>query len=69
MTNFTQAARRGETVRLSDGSTVTLHFNPAGVDGWQDAVIYAYDHYDDMLFWNTDGTALGHTENILEILN
>ena len=68
MTNFTQAAQNGATVRLSDGSAVILRFNPAGVDGWQDAVIYAYDHYDDMLFWNIDGIAIGHTENILEIL-
>lgn len=68
MTDFTQAAQNEATALLSDGSTVTLYFNPGGVDGWLDAVIYAYDDYDDMLIWDTNGIAIGHTENILEIL-
>lgn len=68
MTDFTQAARNEAFARLSDGSVVTLYFNPGGFDGWLDAVIYAYDEYDDMLVLDINGIGIGHTANILEIL-
>jgi hypothetical protein len=69
MTEYTQAAQNGENVRLADGSVVMLHFNPAGENGWQIDVLYAYDHNDDMIFWNTDGTAFFRDEaDISEIV-
>lgn len=43
MTEYTQAAQNGENVRMTDGSVVMLHFNPAGQNGWQLDVLYAYD--------------------------
>lgn len=65
MTDYIRAAQSRETICLSDGSLVTLHFNPAGTEGWLIDVIYAYDHYDNMLVWNTDGISLGHDLDII----
>lgn len=68
MTDFTLAAQDNACARLSDGSEVTLYFNSAGTEGWLVDVIYAYNHHDDILFWNLDGLALGHDDNIVEIV-
>jgi hypothetical protein len=69
MTEYTRAAQNGENVRLVDGSIVMLHFNPAGQNGWQIDVIYAYDDHDDMMFWNTHGTSFFRDEaDILELI-
>jgi len=35
MTDYTDAAQREATVRLADGSTVDILFNPAGTNGWK----------------------------------
>jgi hypothetical protein len=68
MTDYTEAARRQEVVRLSDGSEWTIHLIPAGVDGWIDTVICAYGWSDNDLLWDTDGRALGHDADIAEIV-
>jgi uncharacterized protein YfiM (DUF2279 family) len=68
MTDFTDAARRQEVVRLSDGSEWTIHLIPAGCDGWIDSVICAYGWTDNDLFWDLNGNALGHDANIVEIV-
>ncbi len=69
MGDYTDAARRQEVVRLSDGSEWTIHLIPAGVDGWLDPVICAYGWADNNLFWDMDGRAIGHDADIVEIVN
>jgi len=68
MTDYTDAARREATVRLADGSTEDILFNPAGTNGWLVDVIYAYGHYEDALTWDVDGTGHAGTPNIVEVL-
>jgi hypothetical protein len=67
MADYTEAARRRDTAILADGSTVILHLNPAGKEGWQIDVIYAYDDHGDMMFWNTHGTAFASDPVIVGI--
>jgi hypothetical protein len=67
--DYTDAAKNEATVRLADGSTVDILFNPAGVDGWLVDVIYAYyGGGDDVLTWDVDGTGYAGTPNIVEVL-
>lgn len=68
MTDYAEAALREATVRLSDGSEWTIHFVPAGTDGWNVPVIRAYDYIDDTQIWNVDGTAISADANIVEIV-
>jgi len=69
MKDYTDAAQHEATVRLADGSTVDILFNPAGVDGWLVDVIYAYDGSDDsVLTWDVDGTGHAGTPDIVEVL-
>ena len=68
MTDYTEAACCEATVRLSDGSEWTIHFVPAGTDGWNCPVIRAYDYNDDTQYWNTDGTAISADADIVEIV-
>ena len=68
MTNYTEAARREATVRLADGSEWSIHYVPAGTDGWNESVIRAYDYNDDTMYWNTDGTAISADADIVEIV-
>ena len=69
MTDYTDAAQREATVRLADGSTADILFNPAGVDGWLVDVIYAYDGGgDSVLTWDVDGTGHAGIPNIVEVL-
>lgn len=68
MTDYTEAARREATVRLSDRREVDIFFNPAG-DGWLEAVIGSYDpHTEDVIFWDVNGRPLGHADRIVEIV-
>lgn len=69
MTDYTDAAQNEATVRLADGSTVDILFNPAGVDGWLVDVIYAYDGSDDgVMTWDIDGTGHAGVPDIVEVL-
>lgn len=68
MTDYTDAARRQELVRLSDGSEWIIHLIPAGSDGWIDSVICAYGFNEFDLFWDTEGQAIGHDSNIVDIV-
>ena len=68
MTDYTDAARNKDHVRLTDCSELNIYYIPAGVDGWNIPVICAYDHHDDCLFWDMNGIALGHDANIIEIV-
>jgi len=68
MTDYTEAARREATVRLSDGDIVDIYFNPAGTNGWLEDVIISWTDHDDYLTWDTGGRALGHDANIVEVI-
>jgi len=68
MFDYTTAALNEATVRLSDGSEWTIHFVPAGTDGWNIPVIRAYDYTDDTQIWNTDGTALSADADIVGVV-
>jgi hypothetical protein len=69
MIDYTEAALNEATVRLSDGSEVEIFFNPAGQNGWLEAVIGAYDpHTDDVIFWDLNGRSLGYDDHIVEIV-
>jgi hypothetical protein len=68
MTDYTEAARNEATVRLADGSEWSIHFVPAGVDGWNIPVIRAYDHNDDTQIWNVDGTVISADADIVEVI-
>lgn len=57
MKDFTEAAKNEATVRLADGNTVDIHFNPAGTEGWLEDVIIAYEEDDTILSWDVDGKA------------
>ena len=69
MTDYTEAAMNEATVRLADGSEWSIHYVPAGTDGWNDPVIRAYDYGDDVMYWDTDGWALSADADIVEIVN
>lgn len=68
MTNYTQAALNEATVLCSDGSEWTVHFVPAGTDGWNVPVIRAYDYTDYAMYWDIDGTAISADADIVEIV-
>ena len=57
MKDFTEAAKNEATVRLADGNTVRIHFNPSGTEGWLEDVIIAYEEDDTILSWDVDGKA------------
>ena len=65
--DYTEAAKNEATVRLADGTTVDILFNPAETNGWLVDVIYAYDHYEDTLTWDVDGTGHAGTPDIVEV--
>lgn len=68
MTDYSDAARNGATAITSDGSFYNIRLNRAGNEGWLADVIYAYDHNDDMYFWDLNGRALGHDNDIVGIV-
>jgi hypothetical protein len=68
MTDYTEAALRGATVRLNDGEVVVIGYVRAGEDGWIDPVIISWCDHDDYMTWDLAGTALGHGADIVEIV-
>lgn len=68
MFDYTTTALNEATVRLSDGSEWSIHYVPAGTDGWNEPVIRAYDYGDEVLYWDTDGYALSADSDIVEIV-
>lgn len=68
MSDYTDAARREATVLVSDGTVVDTSFNPAGTNGWLEDVIVSWTDHDHYLTWDTQGRALGHEADIVEIV-
>jgi hypothetical protein len=69
MFDYTTAALNEATVRLYDGSEVEIFYNPAGQNGWLEAVIGAYDPLtDDVIYWDLNGRSLGHDDHIVGVV-
>ena len=68
MFDYTEAAQNNARVRLTDGEIYEIEYVPSGVDGWKVPVIRAWDIHDDPLHWDLNGTGLGHSDHIVEVM-